>query len=100
MKLFNCPDCSDYIQSCEGCVRYTNSDKYVSNDPTKAITQTEWEEMLRKYRDSSISTETIRLFPMQPSDAYYNDSCRHCSNNPINGGSGICHCILGQPKIT
>ena len=38
MKLFNCPDCSDYIQSCEGCVRYTNSDKYVSNDPTKAIT--------------------------------------------------------------
>ena len=38
MKRFNCPDCSDYIQSCENCIRYTNSDKYVSNDPTKAIT--------------------------------------------------------------
>ena len=22
--------------------------------------------------------------------------CRHCPNYPSNGGSGICHCILGQ----
>lgn len=21
--------------------------------------------------------------------------CQYCSNNPANGGSGICHCILG-----
>jgi hypothetical protein len=35
--------------------------------------------------------------PMQPSDAAYNSSaCKYCSNNPSNGGSGICHCILGQ----
>ena len=27
------------------------------------------------------------------------DVCKHCSNNPKNGGSGICHCILGSPKI-
>ena len=26
--------------------------------------------------------------------------CDACSNNPKNGGSGICHCILGSPKIT
>lgn len=26
-------------------------------------------------------------------------ACQHCLNNPINGGSGICHCILGQPII-
>lgn len=25
--------------------------------------------------------------------------CTHCSNNPNNGGSDICHCILGTPKI-
>ena len=31
---------------------------------------------------------------------FTNDSCINCSNNPKNGGSGICHCILGQPKIT
>lgn len=27
-------------------------------------------------------------------------ACANCSNNPKNGGSGICHCTLGQPKIT
>ena len=26
--------------------------------------------------------------------------CDSCSNNPKNGGSGICFCILGTPKIT
>lgn len=28
-----------------------------------------------------------------------NDPCEHCSNNPKNGGSGICHCILGQSVV-
>lgn len=23
--------------------------------------------------------------------------CRSCPNNSLNGGSGICHCILGTP---
>lgn len=26
--------------------------------------------------------------------------CRHCSNHPSNGGSGICHCIIGIQTIT
>lgn len=26
--------------------------------------------------------------------------CSGCRNNPANGGSGICHCTLGTPKIT
>jgi hypothetical protein len=30
----------------------------------------------------------------------YNDNipnnCKHCSNHPSNGGSGVCHCILGN----
>lgn len=43
---------------------------------------------------------TERYVPMQPTDAAYNNSsCKYCSNNPINGGSGICHCILGQEAI-
>lgn len=28
------------------------------------------------------------------------DACKNCSNHPSNGGSGICHCILGLSKIT
>ena len=26
--------------------------------------------------------------------------CDNCSNNVKNGGSGICNCILGLPKVT
>ena len=29
-----------------------------------------------------------------------NLACVYCSNNPKNGGSGICHCTLGTPSIT
>lgn len=28
------------------------------------------------------------------------DYCQSCPNHPSNGGSGICHCILGLPQVT
>ena len=44
--------------------------------------------------------KSIHFTPMGLSDKTYNGSpCDHCSNNPKNGGSGICHCILGQPQV-
>lgn len=27
------------------------------------------------------------------------EACRYCSNHPSNGGSGICHCILGLSQV-
>lgn len=27
------------------------------------------------------------------------EACKTCSNHPSNGGSGICHCILGQRPV-
>ena len=43
---------------------------------------------------------TIREWPMQPSDAGFESSaCKYCSNNPANGGSGICHCIIGLQPV-
>ena len=27
-------------------------------------------------------------------------ACANCYNNPANGGSGICNCILGTPQVT
>ena len=30
----------------------------------------------------------------------YPSPCKNCPNNPSNGGTGICHCILGCPTIT
>lgn len=26
-------------------------------------------------------------------------ACEHCPNNPKNGGSGVCFCILGQHTV-
>lgn len=41
-----------------------------------------------------------RCVPVQSSDsAFENSACKYCSNNPRNGGSGICHCIMGSPEI-
>ena len=42
------------------------------------------------------STETIRV-PYVVSDSVYPNNCKYCGNNPENGGSGVCHCILGNP---
>lgn len=47
------------------------------------------------------ATMVRRYVPAQPSDSGYDSPpCRTCSNNPVNGGSGICFCTLGQPKFT
>lgn len=42
--------------------------------------------------------EEVMRVPFRPSDVTYGGSspCEYCSNNPKNGGSGICHCILGS----
>lgn len=39
-----------------------------------------------------------RIFRNDYQKAYYElpEACKHCPSNPVNGGSGICHCILGS----
>lgn len=32
--------------------------------------------------------------------SFEQSACVNCSNNPKNGGSGNCNCILGTPKVT
>ena len=92
MKIFNCPDCSSVIETCDGCVRYINSDKYVRNSWIGEVDNLK--SNLGNYSDNT--TIEIRKVPYQPSDMGYEASpCVNCSNNPKNGGSGICHCILG-----
>ena len=43
--------------------------------------------------------QTIEI-PTIKYPAFQSEACRCCANNPLNGGSGICHCTLGIPKIT
>lgn len=43
--------------------------------------------------------DSVSGFSSIPSYTIDNDPCKACPNNPANGGSGICHCILGN-RIT
>ena len=51
-------------------------------------------EGLEEYNDNLIKHDLIKDFKIEQS------ACKNCPNNIKNGGSGICHCILGQMQIT
>ena len=52
------------------------------------------------FNEKSMPVITELNNPLQPTDSRYDGACAGCNNNPRNGGSGICHCILGQTHIT
>lgn len=57
-------------------------------------------EMLENFSNSNKSSD----YPIVWSSDVWEEknispSCRHCSNHPINGGSGVCWCVLGVPEI-
>lgn len=45
------------------------------------------QEIIRLHAISDIKNDSYSSIPV---------NCRNCSNHPSNGGSGICHCILGS----
>ena len=67
-----------------------------------------YEYLLMKWEVEKKDTPDKNIEPFVPMPAFYNHSlfdeipepCRGCSNHPSNGGSGICLCTLGLPKIT
>ena len=47
-----------------------------------------------------LHSEDIHFVSKKAEELYYGSlACESCSNNPKNGGTGICHCILGNPII-
>lgn len=65
--------------------------QYLMNKDMKVITNT----------IESIKTDYLQELLNQPVEGLpmtlmTPPSCRNCSNHPNNGGSGICHCILGN----
>ena len=53
-----------------------------------------------EYKDPNNYQENIipdeYLYHLPPSISMNNQYCQTCNNNPANGGTGICHCILGS----
>lgn len=53
---------------------------------------------LQEYITTSGNEEINKKYGLWNSDS--SSPCEHCPNNPKNGGSGVCHCILGVPQVT
>lgn len=59
------------------------------------------------YDDNTVSMSDLMKAFKHFEDCFINGAvnfeqpaCANCPNNYKNGGSGVCHCILGQPKVT
>ena len=53
-----------------------------------------------KYKTVTESGEFYKILEDRESLESIPRSCRFCSNHPLNGGSGVCHCILGGIQAT
>lgn len=76
---------------------YTNATDTVTINSNDYINTTTTDTIFTGVVDGHI---VKRYVPVRPSDAGYDSSpCKYCPNNSENGGSGICHCTLGLPKV-
>lgn len=66
------------------------TERSVLNAPSELMEALDINKMLTPTLDDLDLTKSVDIPP----------SCRGCSNHPSNGGSGICHCILGLPEVT
>lgn len=66
------------------------------------LTWKEVEEIVRKAWSGELDNIFKSPYPVitYSDHQMYPEACKNCSNNLANGGSGICHCTLGQLKIT
>ena len=83
--IYTCPHCGEDLQ--EYVVAATNPPILIIR-----CKRCGWEaEAAKEY-------EKIIRIPYQ--QKIYPNPCESCSNNPLNGGLGICHCILNTSQIT
>lgn len=55
---------------------------------------------LKKEGQTNIDSFLESIRPLTEPFENIPEACRYCPTHPSNGGTGFCHCILGQPKIT
>ena len=65
------------------------TDKYICSCP-------ECNKIVIKEKQRMVETPSISVTGL----SLTSEECKGCSNNPANGGSGNCNCILGGPTLT
>ena len=91
--IYTCPKCGADL---EEIVLTSNPPQHQKRCRNCGWTHTEREDVVRiPFVDPSIKVDLVN------SDLNSTpDPCKSCSNHPSNGGSGICFCILGTPKLS
>ena len=89
--------------------RYYNDDwSYKPNIATTTTTSTSYTFKYPRYPEDFDFVPVIRRRKKSLSEGYWMwvekeyympEACMNCPNHPLNGGDGICHCILGLKDI-
>lgn len=70
----------------------------VEREPELEIEKIEDEDNNNELLLNNINTSSYEKVTVEEPFSY--NPCQNCSNNPKNGGSGICNCTLGLPKMS
>lgn len=94
--IYTCPKCGhDLVDVCL-CSLPPRNAMYCMNCGFQ--TEAESEEIVRIPYGGNYHYDRLRL--NSSGNAFLNSACDGCSNNPKNGGSGICFCTLGGTGVT
>ena len=70
----------------------------VEREPELEIEKIENEDNNNELLLNNINTSSYEKVTVEEPFSF--SPCQNCSNNPKNGGSGICNCTLGLPKMS
>lgn len=96
---------SELLRIAQGCERLSCSDSTerrvlsLLNSPRHSEVAI-FEKGIRDLMKDTFGNLDLLPYQRDTLKTFIPEACRGCSNHPINGGSGICHCTLGIPKIT
>ena len=92
MIVYTCPKCgNDLIDEVLACYPPINK----TYCPRCGWSHSVREQIIRV----PFETERVNIDLNYAYDKIKQSVCDTCSNNPKNGGSGICHCIMGSRPI-
>ena len=98
--IYTCPKCGSDLIDLVITTNPPKSGKQCPNCGWHHIEESEEQEIRIPYPGYFKEVPNVATSTFTDIDfAFQNDACSKCSQNPKNGGSGICHCTLGIKTI-